>query len=383
MLGPPPAWGLAGSAAGIGYGLGFLRFDRQFPNDGSGRQLTWVAWFAALAVIGGAAAGAWAACHRGLDLRLGGKVALVAAAGLGASVVTPLTLLPASSATVLMRERPVLATALTALLGVVVGVAAAATALSVRLVAVSLTLLVAVVWLLALVSALPALLPGADPPDARLAVLDLSVTGGGSGSTVAIVTIPVVSLLVCGGVAAAALPRAATAVHRGGEHGGPGIAGALLRDRYARHRRPGGTDLAVRGLSDRGRGRAADVAADRGGAAAVAPECRCGLRRHGHHQLPGGYARRTLAGTARGRAASLSGGGYPGLLRRPHRTLDDAGAGTLRRVAARVAGVEYGREFRAGCGVRNGVRNRAAEHLRATGQVGARAGRAVRAVRSG
>ena len=209
---------LAGSGQlGIGYGLGFLRFDRQFPNDGVwSAQLTWVAWFAALAVIGGAAAGAWAARHRGLDLRLGGKVALVAAAGLGASVVTPLTLLPASSATVLMRERPVLATALTALLGVVVGFAAAATALSVRLVAVSLTLLVAVVWLLALVSALPALLPGADPPDARLAVLDLSVTGGGSGSTVAIVTIPVVSLLVCGGVAAAArsrgLPPLSTAV---------------------------------------------------------------------------------------------------------------------------------------------------------------------------
>src|SRR5690606_38208223 len=69
---------------------------------------------------------------------------------------------------------------------------------------------------LALVSALPALLPGADPPDARLAVLDLSVTGGGSGSTVAIVTIPVVALLVCGGVAAAArsrgLPPLSTAV---------------------------------------------------------------------------------------------------------------------------------------------------------------------------
>jgi len=197
---------VAGSGQlGIGYGLGFLRLAREFPTDGVwSSQLTWVAWFAALAVIGGSAAGAWAAQRQELDLQIGNKLAVVAAAAVGAAVVVPLTLLPADSATVLMRDRPVLATALTGLLGVVVGIAAAVATLSVRLVAVSLTLLVAVVWLLALVSALPALLPGAGPPDVRLAVLDLGVTGGGSGSTVAVITIPLVALLVCGAVAAAA-----------------------------------------------------------------------------------------------------------------------------------------------------------------------------------
>src|SRR5690606_31180159 len=200
---------LAGSAQlGIGYGLGFLRLAREFPTDGVwSAQLTWVAWFATLAAIGGAAAGAWMARRRQLDLQIGTKFAVAGAAGVGAAVVVPLTLLPADAATVLVRDRPVLATALTGLLGVVVGISAAVTALSVRLVAVSLALLVAVVWLLALVSAMPALLPGADPPDVRLAVLDLPFTGGGSGSTVAVVSIPLVALLVCETVAAAARSR--------------------------------------------------------------------------------------------------------------------------------------------------------------------------------
>jgi hypothetical protein len=200
---------LAGAGQlGIAYGFGLVRFARSFPSDGLwSAQLTWVVWFAALASLAGAAAGARTAGRYQLVRQLGRRIIVAGAAGLGALVVVPLTALPADSAELVGRAGavPSLDAALAAGLGMVVGVLAAVAVLSVRLVAVSVTLLVAGVWLVALVSVAPSLAPTADLPEVRLGVLDLPALGG--GSTIAVLSAPILTLLVCGAVAAAARSR--------------------------------------------------------------------------------------------------------------------------------------------------------------------------------
>lgn len=201
---------LAGAGQlGVAYGLGLVRFARAFPTDGLwSTQLTWVAWFAALAGLAGGAAGARAAHRFGLVRQLGGRILVAAAGGLGAVIVVPLTALPADRAALVGRETaaPALEVALAAGLGVVVGILAAVAALSVRLVAVSLTALVGLVWLIALISVAPALAPTAELPQVRLGVLDLPAAGG-PGSVAAVLTPAIVALLVCGGIAGAARYR--------------------------------------------------------------------------------------------------------------------------------------------------------------------------------
>ena len=207
------ALGLAVVAAagqlGVAYGLGIVRFARDFANDGLwSAQLTWIAWFAALAALAGAAAGSHFAARWGLDLRLGTRIGLAAAAGLGAAVTVPLAAVPARAA-VLLRptvSQPPLDAALAALLGVVVGILVAVLVLSVRLAAVSVTLLVGVVWLLALVSVAPSLPAGTSLPEIRLAVLDLPALTGAQ-STVAVLSAPLLALLICGAISYAARTR--------------------------------------------------------------------------------------------------------------------------------------------------------------------------------
>lgn len=201
---------LAGAGQlGVAYGLGLVRFARTFPTDGLwSTQLTWVAWFAALASLAGGVAGAGAARRYALVRQLGGRILVAAAGGLGATIVVPLTALPADAAGLVGRETaaPSLEVALAAGLGAVVGILAAVAALSVRLVAVSLTLLVTLVWLIALVSVAPALAPTADLPEVRLGVLDLPAAGG-PGPAAAVLTPAIVALLVCAGIAVAARYR--------------------------------------------------------------------------------------------------------------------------------------------------------------------------------
>jgi hypothetical protein len=200
---------LAGAGQlGIAYGFGLLRFARSFPSDGLwSAQLTWVVWFAALASLAGAAAGARTAGRYQLVRQLGRRIIVAVAAGVGALVVVPLTALPAETAELVGRAGavPALEVALAAGLGMVVGVLAAVAVLSLRLVALSVTLLVAGVWLLALVSVAPSLAPTADLPAVRLGVLDLPALGGESAA--AVLSAPILALLICGAVAAAARSR--------------------------------------------------------------------------------------------------------------------------------------------------------------------------------
>jgi hypothetical protein len=204
--------GLAGVAGasqlGLAYGLQLVRFRRDFPSSGVwASQLTWAAWFATLAVVAGAAGGVWMARRLGRGragrLQLGQRVAVALAASLGAMPTVALIALPAREAG-LAGADPGLEAALAASLGLVAGILAAVAALSLRVVAVSVTAMIAVVWLVALVSVAPTLGPTAEPELIRLGVLDLAVFGAGGRSTVAAVSLPAVALLVGVAVAAAA-----------------------------------------------------------------------------------------------------------------------------------------------------------------------------------
>ncbi|HEY8473882.1 MAG TPA: hypothetical protein VIL37_14770 [Natronosporangium sp.] len=205
---------LAGAAQlGLAYGLGLLHFWLPVGPALSGgvwaSQLTWVAWFAALATLAGAAAGAWLALRQDDELTLGTRIGAAAAGAVGAAITLPLTGLPARGVLLVGvgpgSNEPVIDVLAAAGLGVLLGGVAAIAVLSIRLVAVSVTLLIAAVWLLALVSVLPSL-AGDDLPDVRLAVLDLPGLGG-ARSVVAVLSAPVLALLVCGAVAAAARSR--------------------------------------------------------------------------------------------------------------------------------------------------------------------------------
>ena len=195
---------------GVAYGLQLVRFRRDFPSSGIwASQLTWATWFATLAVVAGAAGGVWTARRLGRGyggagrLQLGQRIAVALAAALGATVTVLLTALPARDAG-LAGADPALEAVLATTLGLVVGVLAAVAVLSLRVVGVSVTAIIAVVWLVAVVSVAPTLGPAAEPAMVRLGVLDLAAFGQGSRSAVAAISPPAIALLVGVAVAAAA-----------------------------------------------------------------------------------------------------------------------------------------------------------------------------------
>jgi hypothetical protein len=206
---------------GVAYGLGMVRFPRQFPTGGLwATHLTWVAWFAVLAVLAGAAGGVWMARRmRGqpgapATLGFGQRIMIATLAGVGAALTIGLTALPARAAEIPgTNPAPVLESALAATLGVVAGILAAVAALSLRVVAVSAIAIGGVMWLIALVSVAPSLGPAADPPLVRLGVLDLPTFGAGARSTVAVLSPLVLVLLVGVALASAARSRGLPALH--------------------------------------------------------------------------------------------------------------------------------------------------------------------------
>ena len=60
---------LAGAGQlGIGYGLGIVRWDRDFPTPGPWHaQLAWIAFLTVVAVVAGGYAGSWAARRNRLE----------------------------------------------------------------------------------------------------------------------------------------------------------------------------------------------------------------------------------------------------------------------------------------------------------------------------
>ena len=165
--------------------------------------MTWVAWVAALAVLAGAGAGSYLAGREEWELRLGHRIGLAVSAGVGAAVVAALVAIPARAAVLPQTATSAPASAaLAALLGVLIGVLAAVLTQTVRLAAVSIVLLIGVVWLLALISVAPSLPAGSSLPEVRLAVLDLF-----DAPPVAVLCAPLLALLICGGISFAARTR--------------------------------------------------------------------------------------------------------------------------------------------------------------------------------
>jgi hypothetical protein len=235
---------------GVAYGLGMVHLPTGVPAAGMWEtQLTWVAWIAALAVLAGAAGGAWMA-RREAEARpgapapweLGQRIVVSLAASIGAGIVIFLTALPARAID-LSGSDPALEAALAAVLGVVVGILAAVTTMSLRVAAVSVVTIVAVVWLIALVSVAPTLGPDAPPALVRPGVLDLPAFGDGARSTVARLSAPLLVLLVGTALAAAARSRGLPRLHTIAA----GVAGPVLLASAYLIAPPAGDDRAVQG----------------------------------------------------------------------------------------------------------------------------------------
>ncbi|MFB6397309.1 hypothetical protein [Polymorphospora lycopeni] len=194
---------LAGAGQlGIAYGLGLVRFARLF--DGTTQnlwpaQLAWVTWFAAIAAVAGGFAAERLARRHGLATPIGVRIAYAVVAGLGATAVAPLAMLPARAALVASPD-PVGAVGLAATLGAVVGAAVAVAALTQRAIGWNVAASIAAVWLLALLSVVPSLGPAAAPPDVRLGVFDPAGLGTGAGGRLALVVMPALALVAGAGL---------------------------------------------------------------------------------------------------------------------------------------------------------------------------------------
>ncbi|SNS86597.1 DMSO reductase anchor subunit [Asanoa hainanensis] len=193
---------LAGAGQlGFAYGLGVVRFARDFEQSPGQwtAHLAWVAWFAMLAAVAGALAGAWLAARDDLRPTLGSRVAVAVAGGVGAMAVAPLAMLPSRVATIPSGNAVTIA-GLSAVLGALVGVFAAVAVLSQRVVGLNLGAVTVVVWLVALLSVAPSLGPDDPLPAVRLGVLDASWLGGSLAQRLAVIVMPAIALAAGAGI---------------------------------------------------------------------------------------------------------------------------------------------------------------------------------------
>ena len=187
---------LAGAGQlGVGYGLGILRWDRDFTADTWHTQLAWVAFLSAVAVMCGAVAGRW---------RGGGEVAgavqraaVVGAATLGALVVLPLVIRPAATSHLAEAGDPRLTATITAGAGLALGVLAAVAVQTVPVVSGNITAWIVWVWLAGTVSAVSTISGGASWGTARPGLLP----GTGLWVPVTLIGASVVIAAVVAGVA--------------------------------------------------------------------------------------------------------------------------------------------------------------------------------------
>ena len=226
---------LAGaSQLGVAYGLGIIRLTRVFDvttRDQWTTQLAWVAWIAMTSVvIGGlvataargdapsrrtappprtgpaptsssvAIARAGALADRtwrndGPRLGVGAAIPLALASGLGALIVVPLTMQPARTAQI-AGVHPALVVGLTAGLGALVGVFAAIAAMMQPVARWSLTTVGLIMWAVAIISVAPTLGPSDPLPEIRLGVFDAGFLSHPVGQRIALLTMPLVAVLV-------------------------------------------------------------------------------------------------------------------------------------------------------------------------------------------
>ncbi|MTK00822.1 hypothetical protein [Micromonospora sp. CP22] len=199
---------LAGAGQlGLAFGFGIVRLTGTFTGASINQwpaQLVWACWFATNAAVIGAVLTERLARHGGQLTGTTRQVAVAAGSALGATVVAPLCMQPARSAELISVD-PVWAVAICAGLGAVVGAGAALAVLVRPPMAWNMAAVAAVVWLLALCSVLPSL--GASGPltPVRLGVLEPAWLAADTAQRLALLILPLVTLLA--GAATAAVAR--------------------------------------------------------------------------------------------------------------------------------------------------------------------------------
>jgi hypothetical protein len=145
---------LAAAQLGVGNGLGILDTPLSLSAmRGWGHALTWVAFMFAVGVAGGVVVGRRALRRpRPTTLTVWARVAAAGAAGLGAAAALPLVWLPVRVNQPTVDPRAEATMAVTAGVGVLVGMALAVAALSWKSVTAAITIATAWVWLFALAS---------------------------------------------------------------------------------------------------------------------------------------------------------------------------------------------------------------------------------------
>ncbi len=167
------AAGAAAAQLGAADALGIIRWDAP---SGATRDwtalLTWVAFFYAVAVVGGALVGRPAVRKGDRSDGVGARITASLAAVAGAAAVIGLAWLPAHGAHPPANVNPGLVVSLTAGAGVVVGLVLALTALSAPAVAVGLRITVSWLWLAAIGCAIAGLVTHQPYPAPRLGTID-------------------------------------------------------------------------------------------------------------------------------------------------------------------------------------------------------------------
>ncbi|MER5701359.1 hypothetical protein ABT023_05285 [Micromonospora sp. NPDC002296] len=199
---------LAGAGQlGIAYGFGIVRLVGDFTDATVNRwpaQLVWVSWFATVAAVVGAVVVERVARAEPLMSTMTGRLGVAGAAALGATVVAPLCMQPAR-ATELSGVDPVWAVGICAVLGAVAGAGAALAVLLRPPVGWNLAMVAGVVWLVALLSSLPALVGTGPLPTVRLGVFEPGWLDAAAAQRLAMLLLPLVALLA--GAASGALAR--------------------------------------------------------------------------------------------------------------------------------------------------------------------------------
>ncbi|MFG2057771.1 hypothetical protein ACGFI9_27480 [Micromonospora sp. NPDC048930] len=200
---------LAGAGQlGIAYGFGVVRLDGAFADGSVNRwpaQLAWVGWFAAVAAVAGAVLTERLARRDGFPGGTTEQLSVAGAAALGATVVAPLCMQPARAAELGGTVDPVWAVGICAILGAVVGAGASIAVLLKPPFGWNIVLTAAAVWLLALLSAAPAVASTDPLHTVRLGVLEPSWLDAGAAQRLAMLILPTLALLA--GAAVGALAR--------------------------------------------------------------------------------------------------------------------------------------------------------------------------------
>ena len=198
---------LAGAGQlGLAFGFGIVRLTGAFSGATVNQwpaQLVWVGWFAANAAVIGAVLTERTARQDRQLTGTGRQLAVAGSAALGATVVAPLCMQPARSAELISVD-PVWAVAICAVLGAVVGAGAALAVLVRPPFAWNMAAVAAAMWLIALLSVVPSL--GASGPliPVRLGVLEPVWFSADTAQRLALLILPLTTLLagIAGGWAA-------------------------------------------------------------------------------------------------------------------------------------------------------------------------------------